>query len=83
MYDLVTCSLHKKNASGVLETLLADEVGTPVDLFEGHADAVKEWRGGSGELNRFRFVKGCLIPYQQRPNMFCIAESRLHDQHFA
>jgi len=47
--------------SGVLETFLADEVGTPVDLFEGHADAVKEfmWRGGSGELNRFRFVKGC------------------------
>lgn len=33
------------------------EVGTPVDVFEGHADVVKEfvWRkGGLGELARFR-----------------------------
>ena len=50
-------------------TLEGREVGAPVDVFEGHADVVKEfvWRkGGLGELARFELIESCVIPFQQR-----------------
>lgn len=45
------------------------EVGTPVDVFEGHADVVKEfvWRkGGLGEHTHTSDIDHRVIPYQQR-----------------